>query len=471
MQSNQIRTRDQVTPPRTSRDTVFRPPPSPNKFFLSLDDMIKVAFDLGSGMSDRQTALKHHRSPTTVGNVHKRALGAFEETVVVDIVPALLSHFVAFCLLMNPRATGEAISASASTVGLSTSKTSVNRVADRLNFRSIIAQKTEPLSQRHKEYRTDFSENIVTWTGFYLPWVFTDESMLVLNPTRKRVRVIRGFETEEKYVATSGYPVKVMVWGAIARNFKSPLIRIEGKVTAEAYQTMLTTSQIFDKLNQRFGAGAFVFQQDGARPHTAASTRRFLDQHVLTLPQELHWPPSSPDLSVIENLWSVLKYRINYEVVRDGDSLYQEAVRVWEEIPLEMINNCLNDFEPRLQACAALQGECLNEHKAVIRAFRRSSCDGMRELEQSRSEKDRVRRFCEASQRFFGEKMASFSVQAARQKLRPGIVLTKIERTNLEILNESCEICDLLPVGIRSKTGLPLISGDQRDLVELAIRT
>lgn len=173
---------------------------------------------------------------------------------------------------------------------------------------------------------------------------FTDKSMLVLNPTRKRVRVIRGFETEEKYVATSRYPVKV-VWGAIARNFKSPVIRIEGKVTAEDYQKMLTTSQIFDKLNQRFRVLAFVFQQDGSSPHTAASTRRFLDQHVLTLPQEVHWPPSSPDLSVIENLWSVLEYKINYEVVRDGDSLYQEAVRVWEEIPLEMINNRLDDFE------------------------------------------------------------------------------------------------------------------------------
>ena len=119
---------------------------------------------------------------------------------------------------------------------------------------------------------------------------------------------------------------------------------------------MLISSEIFDKLNSRFGARAFVFQQDGARPHTAKSTRKFLEANVLTLPEELNWPPMSPDLSVIENLWSVLKYRIDYTTVADGESLYREASRVWDEIPIDFVNNCLGDFECRLQACAALQG-------------------------------------------------------------------------------------------------------------------
>ena len=470
-QSQEQVNNEQATPAPTSRNTVFRPPPSPNKFAMSLDDMIQVAFDLGSGMSARQTASKHHRSPTTVGNVRKRALGFAGETVQIDIMTAFLSHFVTFCLLVNPLATGEGISELAQSVGLFTSKTSVNRIAQNLKFRSIIAQKTEPLSQRHKEYRTYFSENIFTWVGFHLPWVFTDETMLVLNPTRKRIRVIRGVETDEKYVATSGYPVKVMVWGAISRDFKSPLIRIEGKVTADAYQNILKSSQIFEKLRQHFGERAFVFQQDGARPHTATSTRQFLDENVLTLPQDLHWPASSPDLSVIENLWSMLKYRINYEEAMNGDSLYREAERVWSEISLEVINNCLDDFEPRLRACAALHGECLNEHKAVLRAFRRSSLEGMQELEKSRRKKDCVRQFCDASQTFFHQRLKAFTPQLRRQKLRQGMIITEIERQNLQILSESCQICDILPAGIRSKTGLPVISDTKRDLVKMAIES
>ena len=461
---------EQLEPHPTSRATVFKPPPCPNKFYMSLDEMIQVAFELGSGMSGRQAAAKHHRSPTTVGKVRKRALGEVTEMVEIDMSAALLSHFVAFTLLHNPLATGEAISEAAKALGLRTSKTSVNRIAEKLNFRNIIAQKTEPLSQRHKEYRTYFAQNIMTWTGFYLPWVFTDESMLVLNPTRKRIRVIRGIETEQKYVATKGYPVKVMVWAAIARDFKSPLVRIEGKVTAEAYQKMLISSEIFDKLNQRFGPKAFVFQQDGARPHTATTTRQFLDENVLTLPEDLHWPPSSPDLSVIENLWSLLKYRINYDQAKDADSLYKEAVRVWDAISIDVINNCLNDFDPRLSACAALEGECLNEHKAVLRAFRRSSCEGLLELERSRSQKDSVEQFCARSAHFYSNRLQVFTASCGRLKLHPRgrTILIDIERENVQILKESCEICDLLPARIRSKMGLPLVTDSQRDLLDLA---
>ena len=174
-------------------------------------------------------------------------------------------------------------------------------------------------------------------------------------------------------------------------------------------------------------------------------------------------------LSVIENLWSLLKYRINYEEAKDGDSLYREAVRVWDEISLDVIKNCLDDFEPRLRACAALQGECLNEHKAVLRAFRRSSCEGMMELEKSRRRKDCVRQFCDASQVFFAQRMKSFTPQVKRQTLRERTRFTVIERQNLRILNESCEICDILPSGIRSKTGLPAMSDAKRDLAKIYI--
>ena len=356
----------------TSRDTVFRIRDPPNKYHLTIKEVILIDFNVGTGMSDRKTPEKHSRSPTTVGRVRKEATGSIAQEVHLDAFPVVLSHFVAFCLLTNPSMTGHHIAKAALQAGLETSKASVNRMAAKLNFKTIFSQRTEQLSQRHKEYRVHFAHNIYTWTGFYLPWVFTDESMLVLNPRLKRIRVIRGLECEGKYAGLTGYPIKLMVWGAIAPNFKSPLIKIEGKVTAEAYKKMLISSEIFDKLNSRFGARAFVFQQDGARPHTAKSTRKFLEANVLTLPEELNWPPMSPDLSVIENLWSVLKYRIDYTTVADGESLYREASRVWDEIPIDFVNNCLGDFECRLQACAALQGDCLNEHKAVLRAFRRS---------------------------------------------------------------------------------------------------
>lgn len=47
--------------------------------------------------------------------------------------------------------------------------------------------------------------------------------------------------------------LKVMVWGAIGPGFKSPLIRIQGILTADGYQKVLTESEIFDKIERVFG--------------------------------------------------------------------------------------------------------------------------------------------------------------------------------------------------------------------------
>ena len=47
-----------------------------------------------------------------------------------------------------------------------------------------------------------------------------------------------------------------------------------------------------------------VFQQDGARAHTSAVSRAWLNENIDNYIE--NWPPNSPVLSPIENLWSIL---------------------------------------------------------------------------------------------------------------------------------------------------------------------
>jgi transposase len=52
----------------------------------------------------------------------------------------------------------------------------------------------------------------------------------------------------------------------------------------------------------------WLFQQDGAPCHRAVATRNFLEDNGIEL---LPWPPKSPDLSIIENVWAYIKDTVN----------------------------------------------------------------------------------------------------------------------------------------------------------------
>ena len=51
----------------------------------------------------------------------------------------------------------------------------------------------------------------------------------------------------------------------------------------------------------------FLLQQDNARPHTSRQTTKWLNDNGINI---LKWPPSSPDLSPIENLWGIIKNKL-----------------------------------------------------------------------------------------------------------------------------------------------------------------
>ncbi|GFX11006.1 transposable element Tcb1 transposase [Trichonephila clavipes] len=55
------------------------------------------------------------------------------------------------------------------------------------------------------------------------------------------------------------------------------------------------------------GLATDIFQQDNARPHVSRIVQKFFINHQIEL---LPWPARSPDLSPIENMWSMVAQRL-----------------------------------------------------------------------------------------------------------------------------------------------------------------
>jgi transposase len=156
-----------------------------------------------------------------------------------------------------------------------------------------------------------------------------------------------------------------MVWGAIGLNFKSPLILVNDSINALEYQHIIQRSQVIESMNAMHGPNCWVFQDDGASPHRAKSTRQFLDHQCMTLSSGLHWPAHSPDLNVIENVWAIMKSEIGKFNCQTPEDLWVIAQAAWDHISIELVNNLISDFQCRLRSVEVLAGQSLNGHREV----------------------------------------------------------------------------------------------------------
>ena len=129
-----------------------------------------------------------------------------------------------------------------------------------------------------------------------------------------------------------------MVWGAFWSQGTVPLQRIRGNITAQTYTEVL--EQRLLPLYQRHNPPR-IFQQDNARPHTARHTTEWFADHNIAV---MVWPPQSPDLNPIENLWSSVKRQLDQRPITNCNQLFDCAPEIWRSIDDVEIDNLLNSM-------------------------------------------------------------------------------------------------------------------------------
>ena len=90
-----------------------------------------------------------------------------------------------------------------------------------------------------------------------------------------------------------------------------------------------------------------MLQQDGASIHSAHNVTEYLSPIAGQL---MPWPSQSPDLSIIENFWAIIKYRVARKRYSNRVELIEVIRDEWSQIgadPNHKILRALCESMPR----------------------------------------------------------------------------------------------------------------------------
>ncbi|UYV81243.1 K02A2.6-like [Cordylochernes scorpioides] len=210
-----------------------------------------------------------------------------------------------------------------------------------------------PLTPPNRRQRLEWCRARSAWMTEWHMVVFSDESRFCLSSDSRRVRVWRRRGERSNPAAIVERPTVrqrgIMVWGAIAYDSRSPLLRIQGTMTAQRYVDDVLRPVTLPYLQ---GVPNALYQQDNARPHTVR-----ISQQALQDVQMLPWPPYSPELSPIEHVWDIIGRRLHaLPQPRSEDELWQMVEREWRTIPQDAIHTLIDSLPRCVAACIAVRG-------------------------------------------------------------------------------------------------------------------
>lgn len=147
----------------------------------------------------------------------------------------------------------------------------------------------------------------------------------------------------------------IMIWSGFVLNGKTDIAFIDTRINAMQYQQILENHLL--KFGPKIACKNWTFQQDNEQIHNATSSKKLFEKKKIQL---LEFPPRSPDLNHIENLWGLLARRV-YDSGRQFQSvkeLKQYIEDCWSKFTVEELRPLISSMTKRVFEVISRNGCC-----------------------------------------------------------------------------------------------------------------
>ena len=269
--------------------------------------------------------------------------------------------------------------------GLTVSHSTIAKCCKEMLRKPIKAGKAFLLTKKNQERRVEFAKYVldipldpnstrpIRQPEFMITGVqigFSDEKFFELdtatngktnqirltNETWKKLKAGDEEIHNKIYKQAPKFDQKFMVAACLTPRGPGKLIFIVGTVDGKCYQRILNFfKEDFERL---YPSGGLYFQQDNARCHVSKVNMQFIrDNFEKTLD---FWPPNSPDLSAIEDLWAIVQNKLQEKEYKTLEEQKIALVEVWNRIPVSLCRKLCKTFDKRVEQVLESNGRRFN---------------------------------------------------------------------------------------------------------------
>jgi transposase len=240
-----------------------------------------------------------------------------------------------------------------SSLHLQCSAKTIRRVLnDELGLFGRIARVSPPLHAQHIQMRVSFANGYskLDWTKV----LWSDEMSIHLG-TQGQTWVQRpiGEALNSCYVVErEKHPPKVHVWGCMSSAGVGECYVFTDHLDKELMVEILKTC-LLKSAREFWKNESWWFQQDNDPKHSSRLVQDWLHCHGINC---IEWPPYSPDLNPIENLWANLKKRVEQLHPTTTQQLSTAVKTAWLQTQQTYCAKLVASMSHRCQLCIEYEG-------------------------------------------------------------------------------------------------------------------